>query len=68
MTFNTLTYFGKLRISEISTKEIITWQNELLAYRDEKKKFKRNPIQVMLLSGVVEVAYQLAMRALPGIA
>ena len=33
-----LPYFGKLRISEISTKEIITWQNELLAYRDEKKK------------------------------
>ena len=26
-----LPYFGKLRISEISTKEIITWQNELLA-------------------------------------
>ena len=25
-----LPYFGKLRISEISTKEIITWQNELL--------------------------------------
>ena len=33
-----LPYFGKLRISEISTKEIITWQNELLTYRDEKKK------------------------------
>ena len=33
-----LPYFGKLRISEISIKEIITWQNELLAYRDEKKK------------------------------
>ena len=33
-----LPYFGKLRISEISTKEIITWQNELLAYRDEKKQ------------------------------
>lgn len=31
-------------------------------------RFKRNPIQVMLLSGVVEVAYQLAMRALPGMA
>lgn len=29
--------FGKLKISEISTKEIITWQNEMLAYRDEKK-------------------------------
>ena len=32
-----LPYFGKLRISEISTKEIITWQNELLTYWDEKK-------------------------------
>ena len=33
-----LPYFGKLKISEISTKEIITWQNEMFAYRDEKKK------------------------------
>ena len=33
-----LLYFGKLKISEISTKEVIAWQNELLAYRDEKKK------------------------------
>ena len=33
-----LPYFGKLKISEISTKEIIVWQNEMLAYRDEKKK------------------------------
>ena len=33
-----LPYFGKLKISEISTKEVITWQNEMLAYRDEKKK------------------------------
>ncbi|WP_352427648.1 chromate transporter, partial [Enterocloster asparagiformis] len=31
-------------------------------------RFKRNPIQVMLLSGVVEVVYQLAVRALPGMA
>ena len=33
-----LPFFGKLKISEISTKEIITWQNEILAYRDDKKK------------------------------
>ena len=33
-----LLYFGKLKISEISTKEVIAWQNEMLAYRDEKKK------------------------------
>ena len=33
-----LPYFGKLKISEISTKEIIAWQNEMLAYRDDKRK------------------------------
>ena len=33
-----LPYFGKLKISEISTKEVIAWQNELMAYRDEKGK------------------------------
>ena len=31
-----LPYFGKRKISEITTKEIITWQNEMLAYRDDK--------------------------------
>ena len=29
--------FGKRIISEIGTKDIIAWQNELLAYRDVKK-------------------------------
>ena len=38
-----LPYFGKLKISEISTKEIITWQNEMLAYRDEKKNDRMEP-------------------------
>ena len=33
-----LPYFGKRMISEIDTKDIIVWQNELLAYRDEKKQ------------------------------
>jgi len=32
-----LPYFGKMKISGIGTKEIIAWQNELLAYRDEKR-------------------------------
>lgn len=31
-------YFGKRVISEISTKDVIAWQNELLAHRDEKKQ------------------------------
>ena len=30
--------FGKRIISEIGTKDIIAWQNELLAYRDVKKR------------------------------
>ncbi len=33
-----LPYFGKLKIGEISAKDIIAWQNELLAYRDDKRK------------------------------
>lgn len=33
-----LPYFGKKKISEIGTKEVIAWQNALLAYRDEKKQ------------------------------
>lgn len=30
--------FGKKMLSEIETRDIIAWQNELLAYRDEKKQ------------------------------
>ena len=33
-----LPYFGKKKISDISTKDIIAWQNALLAYRDENHK------------------------------
>ena len=43
-----LPYFGKMKISEIGTKEIIAWQNELLAYRGEK----RNPYSQTYLKTV----------------
>lgn len=33
-----LPYFGKRKINEITTKDVIAWQNELLAYRDEKRQ------------------------------
>lgn len=33
-----LPYFGKRNISEITTKDVIAWQNALLAFRDEKKQ------------------------------
>lgn len=39
-----LPFFGKLKIREIFTKEIVAWQNGMLAYRDEKKKRTHRPI------------------------
>ena len=33
-----LPYFGQRKMNEITTKDVIAWQNELLAYRDEKKR------------------------------
>lgn len=33
-----LPYFKKLKMNEISSKDVIAWQNEMLAYRDEKGK------------------------------
>ena len=48
-----LPYFGKLKISEISTKEIIAWQNEMLAYRDEKKKPPKEPCKPYQLKQIM---------------
>lgn len=31
-------YFGKLKMSNITAQQIITWQNELMNYKDEKGK------------------------------
>lgn len=33
-----LPYFGKRKISEITVADVIAWQNEMMAYRDEKGK------------------------------
>ena len=33
-----LPYFGKRKINEITVADVITWQNEMMAYRDEKGK------------------------------
>ena len=33
-----LPYFKEKRLSEIKPRDVIAWQNELLAYRDEKRK------------------------------
>ena len=33
-----LPYFGKRKINEITVTDVIVWQNEMMAYRDEKGK------------------------------
>ena len=33
-----LPYFGKRKINEIQTKDVIAWQNEMIRFRDEKGK------------------------------
>ena len=33
-----LPYFEKKNVNEITTKDVIAWQNELLAFRDEKRR------------------------------
>lgn len=33
-----LPYFGKRKISEIQTKDVIAWQNEMICFRNEKGK------------------------------
>ena len=33
-----LPYFGKLRMSQITAQQIITWQNKMIEYRDEHGK------------------------------
>ena len=38
-----LPYFGKRKINEITTKDVIAWQNELLAYRDKSASPIRRP-------------------------
>ncbi len=43
-----LPYFGRRNISEITAKDVITWQNELLTYRDEKGR----PYSVTYLKSV----------------
>lgn len=31
-------YFGERKLNEITTKDVIAWQNEMLAYRDKNRK------------------------------
>lgn len=56
-----LPYFGKRKISEITTKDVIAWQNELLAYRDEKRK-PYSPVYLKTLHNQLSAVFNHAVR------
>lgn len=56
-----LPYFGKRKISEINTKDVINWQNEMLAYRDEKHK-PYSPTYLKTLHNQLSAIFNHAVR------
>lgn len=54
-------YFGKRKINEIVTKNVIAWQNELLAYRDEKHK-PYSPTYLKTLHNQLSAIFNHAVR------
>lgn len=42
-----LPYFGKRKINEITVADVIAWQNEMMAYRDEKGKHVRTKKEIL---------------------
>ena len=56
-----LPFFGKLKISEISTKEIITWQNEMLNHKDENGK-PYSPVYLKTLHNQLSAVFNHAVR------
>ena len=54
-------YFGKRKINEIVTKDVIAWQNELLAYRDEKHK-PYSPTYLKTLHNQLSAIFNHAVR------
>lgn len=54
-------YFGNRKINEIVTKDVIAWQNELLAYRDEKHK-PYSPTYLKTLHNQLSAIFNHAVR------
>lgn len=42
-----LPYFERKNVSQITTKNVIAWQNELLAFRDEKKPYSQTYLKTV---------------------
>ena len=54
-------YLGKLKMSEIGTKEILAWQNEMLGYRDEKGK-PYSPVYLKTLHNQLSAVFNHAVK------
>ena len=52
-----LPYFGQRKIAEIDAKDVISWQNQLMAYRDKDGKYDATAEQdSVIISRVAELA------------
>lgn len=56
-----LPYFGKLKISSITPQQIITWQNELLNYKDDKGK-ACSPVYLKTVHNQLSAIFNHAVR------
>ncbi len=56
-----LPYFGKLKISSITPQQIISWQNELLNYKDDKGK-AYSPVYLKTVHNQLSAIFNHAVR------
>lgn len=56
-----LPYFGKLKISNITAQQIITWQNELLNHKDEQGK-PYSPVYLKTVHNQLSAIFNHAVR------
>ena len=56
-----LPYFGKLKISSITPQQIISWQNELLNYKDDKGK-AYSPVYLKTVHNRLSAIFNHAVR------
>ena len=56
-----LPYFGRLKISSITPQQIITWQNELLNYKDENGK-SYSPVYLKTIHNQLSAIFNHAVR------
>ena len=54
-------YFGKLKMSNITAQQIITWQNELMNYKDEKGK-SLSPVYLKTIHNQLSAIFNHAVK------